>query len=78
MRYEASIKITLPRFVVRVWRELESDKTYKRAEHADLEALAYANQEVELSELARLLLAAPGVVSVEVHDWNQCGVRFVA
>ncbi len=76
MKIEATIKITLPRFVIRIWRELKfGGVTYQRAEHVDLEVLAHKNQDRDICELAEVLLGVPGVLRVEIRDWNECGVR---
>lgn len=75
MKFEASVKISIPRFAIRVWRSLERESCFNRADHADLEALAHKNQDVSMTELALLLLSAPNATAVEIRDWNHCGIR---
>jgi hypothetical protein len=75
VKFEASVKISVPRFSIRVWRLLDEGESFNRAEHADLEALAHKNQELDMSELAVLLASASKVTAVEILDWNRCGIR---
>ena len=75
VKFEASIKISVPRFSIRVWRVVDEGASFNRADHADLEALAHKNQELDMSELALLLASASKVTAVEILDWNRCGIK---
>ena len=75
---ESVIRISLPRYTIRVWRDESDDFTYIPGRFTDIEAMARANEDDPPAVLARKIGGLPDVVAVEVLDWDHGGVMFYA
>lgn len=71
---ESIRRISLPRYVVRVWRREPSDYEHSAKGLGEIELVAYQHQEGPLRELCDKLLEVANVTAVEVVDWNQQGI----
>ena len=71
---ESLRRISLARYVVRVWRKEPSDYEHRARGLGEIELVAYQHQEASLRELCDRLLELPNVTAVEVVDWNQQGI----
>lgn len=71
---ESMTKISLPKYVVRVWRDQPQDYEHLPGLYTDLHSVAQANQDASASTLAKSLAALPHVSAVEVLDWDSGGV----
>jgi hypothetical protein len=75
---ESVIRISLPRYTVRVWRDESDDYEHVPGRFSDVESVARANEFDPPSDLAKKIAALPNVVAVEVLDWDHGGVMFYA
>jgi hypothetical protein len=75
---ESVIRISLPRYTIRVWRDEPDDYIHKPGRFTDIESVARANEEDAPATLAKKIAALPDVVAVEVLDWDHGGVMFYA
>ena len=79
---EQMIRVSLPKYTIRVWRQQTEDYQHKTQgvyDHSvqgitDVEATAHSNQDMPPKELALTLLLLPNVNAVEVLDWERGGV----
>lgn len=71
---EQMIRVSLPKYTIRVWRQQPNDYEHVTQGITDVEALAHSNQELAPRALALTILAMPNVNAVEVLDWEQGGV----
>lgn len=73
---ESIHRITVPKYVLRVWKQ--EMPTYKHATTGvtELELLALKNQDLPAEELAGLILESEDINAVEVLGWNGSGVVF--
>jgi hypothetical protein len=79
-RYEVSIlveqmiRVSLPKYTLRVWRQQTEDYDHKTQGITDVELEAHRNQELAPRALALTILALPNVNAVEVLDWDKGGI----
>lgn len=71
---EQMIRIVLPKYTIRVWRQQTEDYQHMTQGITDVEAKAHSNQDMPPKELALTLLLMPNVNAVEVLDWERGGV----
>lgn len=71
---ESVIRISLPKYIVRVWRQEEQDYEHMTRGVSDVELEAYRNQDMSAKALALSLLMMPNVNAVEILDWENKGL----
>jgi hypothetical protein len=71
---ESVIRISLPKYIVRVWQQEQQDYEHTTKGIGQVELAAYRHQDLPAKELALNLLAMPNVNAVEVLDWENKGV----
>lgn len=71
---ESIVRISLPKYTVRVWRREERGYKYQSRGFSDIHIMAYRHQEDSLHELAERIAELPDIVSVEVLDWDRNGI----
>lgn len=71
---ESMHRITVPRFVIRVWKQQPPDYKHRQAGITELEVFAHRNQDMPMEDLAAGLLEQEDVNAVEVLGWDGCGV----
>lgn len=73
---ESIMRISLPKYTVRVWRQEEQDYEHKTQGITDVELEARRNQDLSAKELALSLLMMQNVNAVEVLDWDSKGIVY--
>jgi hypothetical protein len=71
---ESMHRITVPKYVIRVWKQEAPNYTHVQSGVTELELLAHHNQDLPMHELAGLLLGGDDINAVEVLGWDGCGV----
>lgn len=71
---ESMHRITVPKYVIRVWKQELPDYKHVQSGITELELLAHKNQELPLQELASVILESDDINAVEVLGWDGCGV----
>ena len=71
---ESMTRISLPRFVIRVWRREAPDYVYSKAGNTDLVIVAHRCQELSMGEIVDELAKIPRVAAIEILDWCQNGI----
>lgn len=71
---ESIIRVSLPKYIVRVWRTEEADYEHQTQGVTDIEAAAHKAQDLGPKALGLKLMLLPRVVSVEILDWNNNGL----
>lgn len=71
---ESMHRITVPKYVIRVWKQEMPDYRHKQRGITELELLAHKNQDLPLEELAGVILEGEDINAVEVLGWDGCGV----
>lgn len=71
---EQMIRVSLPKYNIRVWRQQTEDYEHKTQGVTDVECEAHKNQDLHPKALALSLLLLPNVNAVEVLDWEKGGV----
>lgn len=71
---EQMVRIALPKYVIRVWRQQAEDYEHGKDSASDLECKAKENQDLHPKALALSLLLLPNVNAVEVLDWEKGGI----
>ena len=67
-------RISLPRYIVRVWRREDVTATYDKAANADLVLTAHRCQELSMGEIVDELAKLPRVAAIEILDWCSNGI----
>lgn len=75
MKVQSVFRIALPRYILRVYKNEESDFEYVFQGYTELEIEAHRNQDLPMMELARKILAMQQVTAVEIIGWENNGVR---
>jgi hypothetical protein len=65
------LSFSTPKYRIRAWRRTP----YKAVGFTELHVVALRLQDLPLVEIAEQLLKEPGVVSIEVLDWDNNGVQ---
>jgi hypothetical protein len=73
---ESMHRITVPKYVIRVWKQEAPDYKHKQAGVTELELLAHHNQDLPMEELASVILKLEDINAVEILGWDGCGVVF--
>lgn len=73
---ESMHRITVPKYVIRVWKQEAPHYKHKQAGVTELELLAHHNQDLPMEELANLILKVEDINAVEILGWDGCGVVF--
>lgn len=72
---EQMIRISLPKYTVRVWRQQAEDFEHiPEGVVVDVESVAHKNQDLHPKALALSILLLPNVNAVEVLDWDKGGI----
>ena len=71
---ESMHRITVPKYVIRVWKQEAPEYQHKQAGITELELLAHHNQDLPMHELAGLIVGVEDVNAVEILGWDGCGV----
>jgi hypothetical protein len=71
---EQMIRVSLPKYTVRVWRQQTEEYEHATQGISDVEAAAHKNQDLHPKALALSILLLPNVNAVEVLDWERGGV----
>jgi uncharacterized protein YigA (DUF484 family) len=71
---EQMIRVSLPKYTVRVWRQQTEEYEHTTQGISDVEAVAHKNQDLHPKALALSILLLPNVNAVEVLDWEKDGV----
>lgn len=71
---EQMIRISLPKYTVRVWRQQTEDYEHSTQGITDVECEAHKNQDLAPKALALSILLLPNVNAVEVLDWEKGGI----
>ena len=71
---ESMHRITVPKYVIRVWKQEAPDYKHTQTGVTELELLAHHNQDLPMHELANLILGGEDINAVEVLGWDGCGV----
>lgn len=71
---ESMHRITIPKYVIRVWKQEAPDYKHVQSGVTELELLAHDNQDLPMHELADLLLGGEDINAVEVLGWDGCGI----
>lgn len=71
---EQMIRFSVPKYVIRVWRQQPEDYEHKPEGISDVELTAHSNQDLEPKALALKIIEMPNVNAVEVLNWEQVGV----
>lgn len=73
---ESIHRITVPKYVIRVWKQELPNYKHTISGITELELLALKNQDLPAEELAGLILEGEDINAVEVLGWNGSGVVF--
>lgn len=71
---EQMIRISLPKYTVRVWRQQTEEYEHGNEGVSDVECEAHKNQDLHPKALALSILLLPNVNAVEVLDWDKGGI----
>jgi hypothetical protein len=71
---ESMHRITVPKYVIRVWKQEAPDYKHKQTGITELELMAHKHQDLPLEELAGVILGGEDINAVEVLGWDGCGV----
>lgn len=71
---ESMHRITVPKYVIRVWKQEAPDYKHTQRGITELELLAHNCQDMEMDELAKLILAGDDINAVEILSWDGCGI----
>jgi hypothetical protein len=71
---ESMTRVSLAKYIIRVWRQEESTFEHKPGMYSDIEQVARANEDDTPTELAQKIAALPRVNAVEVLCWDRGGV----
>lgn len=71
---ESMHRITVPKYVIRVWKQETPDYKHTQSGITELELLAHKNQDLAPEDLARKILEVEDINAVEVLGWDGCGV----
>jgi hypothetical protein len=71
---ESVLRISLPKYIVRVWQQRDKDYEHQTEGITDIEMEAHKHQDLPAKDLALHLLLTKGVSAVEVLDWESKGV----
>ena len=76
VKVESIIRISLPKYTIRVWRFEEDQYEHVTQGVTDVECVAHECQDLHPKALGLKLMLMERVSAVEILDWNQNGIVY--